>query len=140
MKRAMPLIALAAGATLAASSLACGVCIEDKVAATYDYSIVMTAIAKHHVVVFGQIEGAVDMQAAVAKIAAAAPHLRGVDRKTVRTSVSPAAFSFALDPAVQVPAAALAEMQKRLRMQGVKLSILRVVTSESVPPAPKSSG
>ena len=133
----MHLTSLAIGAILAASSLACGVCIEDKVAATYDHSIVMGAIAKHHVVVFGEIEGAVDMQAAAAKIAAAAPRVRGVDHGTIRTSVSPAAFSFALDPAAQAPAAALAEMQKRLRIPGVKLSILRVVSSASVQPAPK---
>ncbi len=137
MKRAMRLISIVIGATLAASSLACGVCIEDKVAATYDYGIVMTAIGKHHLVVFGQIEGAVDMRAAATKIAAAAARVRGVDRSTIRTSVSPAAFSFALDPAAQAPAAAVADLQKRVRMQGVKLSVLRVVSSESVQPPPK---
>ena len=133
----MHLISLAVGAMLTASSLACGVCIEDRVAATYDYNIVMTAIAKHHLVVFGQIEGVVDMQAATAKIAATAPRVRGVDRSTVRTSVSPPAVSVALDPGVQAPAAALGAIQKRVRMQGVKLSILRVVSSESLQQAPK---
>lgn len=135
MSTALRLTIVALGSTLAAVSLACGVCIEDKIAATYDYAIVMGATAKHHVVVFGQIDGAVDMQAVNEKITAAAPRVRGVDRGTVRTSTSLAAFSFALDPAAQAPDAAVAELQKRLRVQGLKLSVLRIVSSDSLLPA-----
>ena len=135
MSTALRLTLAALGSTLAAVSLACGVCVEDKIAATYDYGIVMAATAKGHVVVFGQIDGAVDMQRVNGKIAAAAARMRGVDRGTVRTSISPAAFSFALDPAAQAPDAAVAELQKRLRGQGLRLSVLRVVSRDSLLPA-----
>jgi 2-keto-3-deoxy-L-rhamnonate aldolase RhmA len=114
---------------------ACGVCIEDKVAATYDYGIVMNATAKQHVVVFAQVEGPADMSALSGKIASVASRMSGVDRATIRTSASPAAFSFALDPRVRSPEAAVAQVEKRLKSPGVHLSVLRVVSRESLLPA-----
>ena len=90
----------------------------------------MKAGALHHLVVFGEIDGAVDMNAVTTGIPAAAKRVQGIDRGTVRTSASPPAFSFALDPAAQAPVAAVADLQKRLRMQGVKLSVLRVMSSD----------
>lgn len=38
-------------------------------------------------------------------------------------------FTFALDPDVQAPDSAVAELQERLQTQGVKLSVLRVMSS-----------
>ena len=51
--------AIATGAAVAISSsvYACGVCIEDKVAATYDHAIVHQAIASHRQVIFVALEG-----------------------------------------------------------------------------------
>lgn len=132
--------ALAAALLLTAAlhsppAAACGVCIEDKVAATYDDGIVMSATAKQHVVVFAQVEGPADMSALSGKIAAIAGHLSGVDRSTIRTSASPAAFSFALDPRARSPQAAIAQVEKQLKTPGVHLSVLRVVSRESLLPA-----
>lgn len=118
-------------ATFPVASLACGVCIEDKVAATYDHAVVMRAGARGHLVVFGEIDGAVDIETVTAGIPAAARGVTGIDRGTVRTSASPPAFSFALDPAAQAPASAVAILQKRLRAQGVRLSVLRVMSSDT---------
>jgi 2-keto-3-deoxy-L-rhamnonate aldolase RhmA len=114
---------------------ACGVCIEDKVAATYDHGIVMSATAKQHVVVFAQVEGPADMSALSSRIVAVAGRMPGVERSTVRTSASPAAFSFALDPRVRSPEAAVAQVEKQLKRPGVHLSVLRVVSRESLLPA-----
>jgi hypothetical protein len=131
MKNIARIAALTFAATLSASALACGVCIEDKVAATYDHAVVTRAAARHQLLVFGEVQGAVDMKAATDTIVRAAPQVQGVDRKSVRTSVSPPAFSFALAPATLAPDAAVAELQKRLRIEGVKLSVLRVIRSDA---------
>jgi hypothetical protein len=131
MQTLVGLVVLVLSATFAAASLACGVCVEDKVAATYDHAVVMRAGALRHLVVFGEIDGAVDVKTVIAGIPAAAKRVQGIDRGTVRTSASPSAFSFALDPAAQSPESAVAELQKRLRTHGVRLSVLRVMSSEA---------
>jgi hypothetical protein len=131
MRSSIVLVVLALSATFPPSSLACGVCIEDKVAATYDHAVVTRAGAVHHLVVFGEIGGAVNLTAVTAGIPAAAKRVHGIDRGTVRTSTSPPAFSFALDPAAQAPDSAVVELQGRLRTKGVKLSVLRVMSSDT---------
>lgn len=131
MKTLVGLVALVLSATFPVVGVACGVCVEDKVAATYDHAVVMRAGALRHLVVFGEIDGAVDVKAVLAAIPAAAKRVQGIDRGTVRTSASPSAFSFSLDPAAQSPDSAVAELQKRLRTQGVRLSVLRVMSSET---------
>jgi hypothetical protein len=131
MKSLIALATLTLAGMLSGSSLACGVCVEDKVAATYDHAVVTRAGAVKHLVVFGEIDGAVNIKAVTAGIPAAAKGVPGIDRGTVRTSASPPAFSFALDPAAQAPASAVAALQKRLRTQGVKLSVLRVMSSDT---------
>jgi hypothetical protein len=123
------------GALSSASSFACGACIEDAVAATYDYRVVTSAAARRHVVVFGQIKGSADMQKVARRISAVAGRMRGVSTATVRTSAAPAAFSFALDPMVQTPEAAVAQLQERLHASGVQLTVVRIITHESLPAA-----
>jgi hypothetical protein len=131
MKRWIIVSLAIVSAAFPAPSLACGVCLEDKVAATYDHAIVTRAGAQRHLVVFGEMKGAVDMKALAGKIAPAAARVRGIDLGTVRTSASPPAFSFALDPGARSPESAVAELQRRLRTQGATLSILRVMSSDA---------
>jgi hypothetical protein len=78
-------------------AIACGVCLEDKVAATYDHALVERALAQQRVVVYAEPRAPVDARAlrAMAAKAARAP---GVDAATVKTSASPASVSFVLDP------------------------------------------
>jgi len=112
-------------------SFACGACVEDKIAATYDYAVVKKAEADHHLIVFGEIDGSANLDAMAPKIAHAAARVRGVDRGTVRISASPPAFSFALDPASQGPDAAMNELRRRLGSTRVKLTVLRVAGGDS---------
>jgi hypothetical protein len=123
----------ALSAIWSASALACGVCIEDKVAATYDHAVVMRAAATHKLMVFGEISGPVDMKEAMSKITRTAPKVRGIDRRSVRTSLSPSAFSFALDATKCAPDAAVAELQKRLQIPGATLVLLQVMSSGTTP-------
>ena len=126
-------ICAALTAMSSAAVLACGVCIDDKVAATYDHAVVTRDVARHQLMVFGEIAGAVDMKVATSRIARAAPEVPGIDRRSVRTSLAPAAFSFALDPAAQAPDAAVAELQKRLHVPGATLVVLRVMGGDAKP-------
>lgn len=107
-------------------ALACGVCIEDKIAATYDHAILTKAKAKNQIVVFGAIEGSNASQAG-ARIVTIAAGIKGVQRGTTLTSAEPPAFSFVLDPRAQKPEAAIAELQRRVDMPGVRLAFIRAM-------------
>lgn len=108
-----------------APARACGVCIEDKVAVTYDHAVITRAAQRHHVVVFAAIEGRGDARALARSVEAAAARMPGVDRDSIRTAVEPAAISFALDPGVAAPEATLAALEKS--GAGLRLPVLRVV-------------
>jgi hypothetical protein len=109
------------------AGLACGVCAEDRIAATYDHAVVTQATAKGHVVVFAAIGGAGDRRALADAARRTAAGLGGVDRGTVRVSPEPAALSFALDPRIRTPQQALADIERAAR--GTKLGLLKVVHS-----------
>jgi hypothetical protein len=128
MRRALAAFA----AMLPAAALACGVCIEDRVAATYDHAVIVRAQAEHRVVVFASIDGFGDARALARTAERAAANVRGIDRRSVRSAFEPgAALSFALDPALADPPAALAAIERGAPGKGLKLELLRVVA----PPA-----
>jgi hypothetical protein len=126
MMRAPNLLLAAVLWACVGTAAACGVCIEDKVAVTYDHAVVTDATARKHVVVFAAVEAKGDAQRAARDVKSAALRVRGVDRETVRAAASPAALSFALDPAVAAPEQALISIE-RASPTPVKLSLLRVV-------------
>lgn len=111
-------------ASLPIAASACGVCIEDKVAATYDHAVITRAVADRHVVVFAAIEGSADAGSLAADAQRAARGLRGVDRASVRSAADPVALSFAIDPKLHTPEQAIAAIEKR---SGLKLTLLRIV-------------
>ena len=106
---------------------ACGVCVEDKVAATYDHAIVMRAIGRGQVVVFASAEGyALGADVALA-MTTAALRVRGIDRASVRSTAAPLALSFALDTSMRSPEEALAAIGRGAGVPGLKLSMLKVM-------------
>lgn len=110
----------------AAGALACGVCIEDKVAATYDHAVVERAHARKQVMVFVEVVAPSGAASGVTAAGRAARSLRGVDASSVRTRDEPATLSFALDPAVRAPEAAVKAIEKT-GGKGVKLKLLKVI-------------
>ena len=108
-------------------ALACGACVEDKVAATYDHSVVQRAKARHQTVVFAAIEGKADAATLARAVKQAAARAPGVDIDSIRTAADPAALSFALDPRVGTPDATLATIARAASRNGVTLPLLRVV-------------
>jgi len=117
MKKSSLLFALAMPA-----AFACGVCVEDKVAATYDYAVLQRALTHGQVVVFCELRGRAD----AARVRQAAARVPALDAGSVRVSADPAAVSFALD-ARSSPLLAVAQLQRGMPA-GTHLTILRLAT------------
>ncbi|MES3004175.1 MAG: hypothetical protein V4787_26020 [Pseudomonadota bacterium] len=116
-----PLVASFVIASAAPLAWACGVCAEDKMAATYDHAIVQRAAARGEAMVFCELAGPVDVE----RITAAAARQRGIDRASIRVSSNPPALSFALDSKQLSPQAAAEAIQKA-SAHGTRVSVLRV--------------
>jgi hypothetical protein len=110
-------------ATVAPAVSACGVCVEDKVAATYDPAVISRAIANRQQVVFVAVDGPVDGDAIGRKVAKAS--VKGVVAGTVRVSAAPAAFSFVLDAREQ-PARAVDGFRRALADPRAELTLVRI--------------
>jgi hypothetical protein len=111
------------------SAQACGVCVEDKVASTYDHAVVQRAMAKGKVMVFCEVNGSLDAR----RIRNAAREVRGLDMSSLRLSRQPAALSFALDTAQQSPQAAVQAMQ-HAAPAGTRLAIVRLIKAPAAAP------
>lgn len=98
-RRRAACLAIVLGCAAASPALACGVCIEDKMAATYDDATVRRSLAQGRLVVFFDVKGALE----AADLQRTARAVAGVQGDTVRVSVQPMALSFAIDPRVQTP-------------------------------------
>ena len=126
MKCALILIAAATMSGVPIATLACGACVEDRIAATYDHAIVGAAIAKHQQVVFVAVDGPISAEMLNTRIVAAAPKVRGVRAGTLRTSLSPPAFSFALD-AEREPEVAVSDFRRAVGVSGARLTLVRIM-------------
>lgn len=104
------------------SALACGTCVEDRIAATYDWATAQRAAAAGRVMVYCELGGRWD----AARVRAAATRVRGVDATSVRTAREPAALSFALDPKQQSPQAAVLALRAAVPA-GTTVGLVRVV-------------
>jgi len=105
---------------------ACNACLEDKVAATYDWQVVSTARRRGHQVVFVAIQGKVaPRDSALARtLDRRISAIKGVDAGTVRVSLVPPAASFACDPARDSPQRLIEAMNRALRPSQLRLAIV----------------
>jgi hypothetical protein len=110
----------------AASALACGVCLEDKVAAAYDHAIVASALKRERVVVFAELSGSMTPESLAKAARRAVGTVPGVEAGTVRAATAPAALSFVVDPRVVAPEAALARAQVAAG-PAVRMGLLKVL-------------
>lgn len=114
----------------APGALACGYCVEDKIASTYDHAVVTQALAKKHQVAYFHIDGSVvPGDATKHAIEAIVQSTAGVDRGSVRVAVDTLTVSFAFDP-VRAPLATLqTTLDRKLRANNLALMPLRVIDS-----------
>jgi hypothetical protein len=106
---------------------ACGVCIDDKVAAAYDHAVLEQARARGQVVVFAEVQGRGTAAQLVGAARKAASRVPGVAPGSVRAADAPAALSFALDDRVRSPGQALAAVEKGAALAQVRLALLKVM-------------
>jgi len=117
---------VAAGLLFAQAALACGYCVEDKIAAAYDHAVIARAVDVRHKVAFLSMEGAL-AKSQERVLARAVESTAGVDRGTVRISVEGGALSFAFDPSRHTLNSIVEGIQKRVAAKGADISVLRVV-------------
>ncbi len=116
-------------ALLLASSqaLACGVCVEDKIAAVYDHAAVQKSLAAKRTVVFFHIDGKLVVnersKRAISDIARATP---GVDAASVRVSCELASLALAFDARRTSLVRVQESLEKRLAAQGLSLLAMQV--------------
>jgi len=108
---------------------ACGYCVEDKIAATYDHAVVTAALARKHHVAFFHVEGGLPAGAAGRQLVErAATGTLGVDAGTVRVSEDNLTVSFAFDPQRAPLTGVQARIEKKLA--GSKVSLMPLRTME----------
>ena len=118
-------------AALAGAAAACGLCDQDKVAATYDHALLVRASARGHVVAFVRVRALGDVPPAriAAALRATFTRLAGVDPGSVRVSADPLAAAFACDPRRAPPARLVAAAAPAMARAGAAISLLEVMTS-----------
>ena len=104
---------------------ACGARDEDEIAATYDHAVVQRAAANGDVMVYCAIRGPLDEE----RLKQAASGVQGVRPDSVRVAAQPATLSFAIDPTVRSPRAAIEATQRALPST-VRLTLVRLVVPE----------
>ena len=111
-----------------ADVLACGYCVEDKVAAVYDHTSIKQAIAKGHRVAFFAIDGTLEANSGqAAAIERAAIRTTGVDMNGVRVSIDSAALSVSFDPRRSTAERIRQSVQKKLIVKGLSLQLIRII-------------
>ena len=120
--------ALAFAAALAAqSAAACGLCIEDRVAAVYDQKVVDGSKLRHRTVAFVSVEGDVRDDAASRRAVRSALQAAGAAEGTPRVALANAACSMAFDPSRVSLERVVAAANRPLAAQGLTLAPLRVI-------------
>ena len=110
------------------NSFACGICIDDKVASSYDHAVVAQAKQRGHEVAFFAIEGPLVRSAETrGAVLRAIRSANGVQGASARVSLENAALSFAYDPARTTLAAVGAALDARLAERRLSLRFLRVM-------------
>ena len=126
---------LAAALSVALAStfaMACGICVEDRVAAVFDNATVDAAVAKKRHLAFFGIEGSLPATAESRKAIADALQASGGIKGTVRVSLESASASAVFDPGKTSLAALREGAQVRLAPRGLSLMALRVIDGGGV--------
>jgi hypothetical protein len=124
----MRAIVLAALFALSHLALACGYCVEDKMAAVYDHATVTRALAQRHQVAFFHIEGKLAPGLATKRaLEGFANDLAGVERGSARVSPESAALCVAFDPKRVSAAALQAALERKLAAGRNSLMLLQVM-------------
>jgi len=128
-----------AGMLAAGAALACGHCVEDRIAAVYDHASVQRALAARHQVAYFAWDGAMARDEALRrKLVSLAETVPGVDKGSVRVSMEPAAIAVSFDPQRGDRAAIGAALQKKMKALSVETVPLEAPAAPLLTSAPRS--
>lgn len=114
-------ILLASGA-----AQACGVCVEDKMAAVYDHAVVTRALAQKHQVAFFHVDGKL-VPGDVRGLEALAAAVSGADKGSARVSVESASLAVAFDPQRASVMQLQQALERKLAPKKLSLMLLQVM-------------
>ena len=117
--------ALAAVAAL--DAVACGFCIEDRVAAVYDSPAIEAAVAKQRHVAFLAVDGEIALDAAAQKAIAKALEQAGAVHGATRIAAENAAVAVVFDPKRTTLARLIAAGDKALASSSRKMTAVRII-------------
>ena len=107
---------------------ACGVCVEDKMAAVYDHAVVTRALGRKHHVAFFHVEGALVAGDATKRfLEKTAEAAATTDRGSARASVESSSLAVAFDPRRGGVAALQKDIERRLAGKNLTLSLMQVL-------------
>jgi hypothetical protein len=125
--RLHPLL-LTASLLFSGAALACGACVEDKMAAVYDHAVVTRALGQKHHVAFFHVEGRLvpggATKRALESIAESTP---GVDKGSARASLELVTLSVAFDPQRSTIVGLQKDIERRLASKKLSLMLLQVM-------------
>jgi hypothetical protein len=125
-------LAALACACAAQSVLACGICVEDRVAAVFDSAVVEQALgARQHVAFYG-VEGSLPATRESANMLLGALYASGVAKGSVRVSLESASVSAAFDPSRTSVTRLREDAGRRLARKGLALTPLRIIDEGGV--------
>ena len=129
MKVAWPSLVVAiVAAGIASTAIACGFCIEDKIAAVYDHAVATRSIAQKHQVLFFAVDGTIPPgEGSRRMLEAIIESVIGVDKGSARVSVESGSLSAAFDPARAPFAVMERALSRKLAARGLSVGILRVM-------------
>lgn len=115
-------------ALCASAASACGHCVEDKVAAVYDYAVASQAFSQRHQVAFFGIDGPLVMNdGSRREIEAITRDIAGIDNGSTRVSLESAALSVAFDPRRISYAKLQSSLERKLAPKKLSLLPMRVM-------------
>lgn len=121
----------------AGTALACGHCVEDRIAAVYDHALVQRTHAGRHQIAWFAWDGPLARdEASRRRILAVVEAVPGVDKGGVRVSVEPGAIAVAFDPRRSSGAAVAAALGAWLRALNLTIVPLQ---APALAPGPSSS-
>ena len=125
-------VALGALLLAATHAQACGVCVEDKMAAVYDHAVIGKALGQKHHVAFFHVDGPLMAGEATKRaLEQAAGTSSAADKGSVRVSVESASLAVAFDPQ-RFPVATLqGDLERRLSAKKLSLMLMQVVERPS---------
>jgi len=121
-------IVLALLLATSAAALACGYCVEDKIASTYDHALVTRAVGMGHHVAFFHLDGPLGKDEATRRaLVAAVDSTAGVDKGSVRLSLDTLTLAFAFDPGRTSLIKVQNQLDRKIAARKLSLFPMRVI-------------